>query len=254
VQHLAGAGHRPVSAEVMPSGVIEVAASGAATPASALPPALREAVHVTFVARQVAGDLHGYGGARVNDRSQGDRCTTGFSVEHQVTGETGVTTAAHCDGMDEYEQPWSVTSFDFPFVDQHLGTSGDVEWHSTTGHIDVAEYYADGSPNDLRQVNSVETGVATNNIYCLYSHVGQQRTCDGVRSTYVAIFTTGLASNLVGMDDNNALPGDSGGPWSYGTEAAGSVVGWYWVPFGNHDAWSRGWSYDNALDVEILTQ
>ena len=254
VRHLVGAGHRPVSAEVLPDGRIEVAASGAATPGSALPPALREGVHVTFADRQVAGNLHGYGGARVNDRDGGDRCTTGFSVEHQVTGETGVTTAAHCDGMDVYEQPWSATSFDFPFQDQHIGTSGDVEWHTTTGHVDVAEYYADGDPADLREVNSVETGVAANNVYCLYSHVGQNRTCDGVRSTYVVVFTTGLASNLVGMDDFNAQPGDSGGPWSYGTEAAGSVVGWYWSWFANRDAWSRGWSFDNALDVAILTQ
>jgi hypothetical protein len=253
VGHLAGAGHRPVSAELLPDGRIEVAASGAATPGSVLPPALREGVHVTFADRQVAGNLHGYGGARVNDRSDGDRCTTGFSVEHLVTGETGVTTAAHCDGMDEYEQPWSTDSYDFPFQDQHIGTSGEVEWHTTTGHVDVAEYYADGDPSDRREVNSVETGVAANNIYCLYSHVGQERTCDGVRSTYVAVFTTGLASNLVGMDDFNAEPGDSGGPWSYGTEAAGTVVGWYWS-FSNHDAWSRGWSFDNALDVEILTQ
>jgi streptogrisin C len=254
VKHLVGAGHRPVSAEVLPDGQIEVSASGAATPGSALPPALRDGVRVTFADHQVAGNLHGYGGARVNDRSGGDRCTTGFSVEHQITGETGVTTAAHCDGMDEYEQPWSTDSYDFPFQDQHIGTSGEVEWHTTTGHIDVAEYYADGNPADLREVNSVETGVATNNIYCLYSHVGQDRTCDGVRSTYVAVFTTGLASNLVGMDDFNAEPGDSGGPWSYSTEAAGSVVGWYWSWFANRDAWSRGWSYDNALDVEILTQ
>ena len=254
VKHLAGAGHRPVSAEVLPDGQIEVSASGAATPGSALPPALRDGVRVTFADHEVAGNLHGYGGARVHDEDQRDSCTTGFSVEHQVTGVTGVTTAAHCDGMDVYEQPWSADWYDFPFQDQHIGTSGDVEWHTTTGHVDVAEYYADGDPADRREVNSVETSVATNNVYCLYSHEGQNRTCDSVRSTYVVVFTTGLASNLVGMDDFNAEPGDSGGPWSYSTEAAGTVVGWYWSWFANHDAWNRGWSFDNALDVEILTQ
>jgi hypothetical protein len=56
------------------------------------------------------------------------------------------------------------------------------------------------------------------------------------------------------MDDDNASPGDSGGPWSYQTEAVGTVVGWYWVPFGNHDAWSPAWLFDSALDVDVLVQ
>jgi hypothetical protein len=170
-----------------------------------------------------------------------------------VTGETGVSTAAHCSGMTVYEQPWSTITDVLVWQDQHIGTSGDVEWHTTRDHVDVAEYYADADPADLREVNSVETGAAVNNTYCLYSHVGGNRTCDQVRSTYVAVFTTGLASNLVGMDDFNAEPGDSGGPWSYSDEAAGTVVGFYWMPFGSHDAWSRAWSFDNALDVEVMT-
>jgi hypothetical protein len=59
---------------------------------------------------------------------------------------------------------------------------------------------------------------------------------------------------LIGMDDYNAEPGDSGGPWSYQTEAVGTVVGWYWAPFGNHDAWSPAWLFDSALDVDVLVQ
>lgn len=253
VQHLADAGHRPVSAEVLPSGAIQATATGAATPASTLPPALREGVSVTFVPQPAVGELSGVGGAKVRDASGGDRCTTGFSVRHRVTGESGVTTAAHCTGLDWYEEPWSTYSTDYPFQDQHIGLSGEVEWHTTRGLGDAAEYYADGNIGAIREVNSVESSVAVNSTYCLFSHVGQSRTCDDVRSTFVTTFTTGLASNLVGMDDMNAEPGDSGGPWSVSTEAAGTVVGWYWN-FGNHDSWSRAWLFDDALDVEVLTQ
>jgi hypothetical protein len=253
VQHLVGAGHPSVSAAVRPNGTIEVAASGAAKPGSALPPALREAVRVTFVPHAAAGDFSAQGGAKVLDTDEGDRCTTGFSVRETGGTKTGVSTAAHCDGIDRYEMPWSSDWTAAPFEDQHLGLSGDVEWHTTQGTIDAAEYYADGDPDELREVNRVETGVAFNNVYCLYSHVGQDRTCDTVDSTIVTTFTAGLASFLVGMDDMNAEPGDSGGPWSYSTEAAGSVVGWYWS-FGNHDSWNRAWFFDGALGVQIITQ
>ena len=111
--------------------------------------------------------------------------------------------------------------------------------HSSPTHHDPAEYYADA--NDRREVNSVETSAAVNNTYCVYSRMQGNRTCDQVWSTFVAILTfDGLASNLVGMDDNNAVGGDSGGPWSYSTEAAGPSSA-PWVPFQTHDVWSRAW-------------
>jgi hypothetical protein len=257
VRLLAGAGHRPVSAQVSPGGTIDVAANAPRLPGAVLPPALSEGVTLRFVDQPVAGDLHGYGGAKVRNTTTGLRCTTGFSVEHRTTAETGITTAAHCDGMNRYEQPWSsapLNDIDFPFRDQHIGGLGEVEWHATVGHSDLAEYYADNSPSARREVNSVENGTAINNIYCLYSHVGHTRTCDRVASTSVVLFTTGLSWTLIGMDDMNGEPGDSGGPWSYGTEAVGTVVGWYWAPFGNHDAWSPAWLFDSALDVDVLVQ
>jgi len=255
VRLLADSGHRPVSAEVTPAGTIEVAANAPRRPGAVLPPALSEGVTLRFVEQPVAGDLHGYGGAAVRNSSTGSVCTTGFSVEHRVTAETGITTAAHCDGMNRYAQPWSTLyDIDFPFRDQHIGGLGEVEWHATVAHSDLAEYYADNSPSERREVNSVETGTAINNIYCLYSRIGGNRTCDSVTSTSVVLFTTGLSWTLIGMDDKNAEPGDSGGPWSYQTEAVGTVVGWYWAPFGNHDAWSPAWLFDSALDVDVLVQ
>jgi len=64
---------------------------------------------------------------------------------------------------------------------------------------------------------------------------------------------SGLASDLVGMDDNNAVPGDSGGPWSYSTEAVGTVVGYIWLPFGWHDTLSRPWRFDTAVGAVVKT-
>lgn len=255
VRLLADAGHRPVNAEVTPAGTINVAANAPRQPGAVLPPALSEGVTLRFIEQPVAGDLHGYGGAPARNRSTGSVCTTGFSVEHRVTAETGITTAAHCDGMNQYTQPWStVYDIDFPFRDQHIGGLGEVEWHATVDHSDLAEYYADNSPSERREVNSVESGTAINNLYCLYSRIGGTRVCDRVTSTSVVLFTTGLSWTLIGMDDKNAQPGDSGGPWSYQTEAVGTVVGWYWTLSGNHDAWSPAWLFDSALDVDVLVQ
>ena len=135
-----------------------------------LPPALSEGVDVTVTDRQAGGELHGYGGAKT--RSSGSQCTTGFSVRSLLTDATGVTTAAHCNGMAFYEEPWTDNyDIEFPLQDQHIGINGDVEWHATLDHVDLAEYYADDSPSARREVNSVETSAATNNLYCLYSLV-----------------------------------------------------------------------------------
>ena len=255
VKHLAGAGYTNVGAAVLADGTIEVAVTGEPRPAAALPPALRDGVRVTFAVHAVAEDHHTYGGAYIHDTGGGS-CTSGFSVESLSGPETGVVTAAHCGGIDHYHQPQTnpTITYDLIWQDQHIGLSGDVEWHTTANddHVEVAEYYADVT--DRREVNSVETSAAVNNTYCLYSRMQAQRTCDQVWSTYVVqITSSGVASNLIGMDDNLSVAGDSGGPWSLSTEAAGIVKGAQWVPFGWHDTWTKAWAFDSAIDVAVMT-
>lgn len=244
-------GYQQVGAAVLADGTLSVAVTGTSQPGLALPSHLKNGVLVTFADHDVAPDFHTYGGAYIHGSSS--QCTTGFSVELQTTGDLGVTTAAHCSGMNHYHQPEGGPAYDTFWEDQHLGLYGDVEWHTTPDHSVLAEYYAD--PTDRREVNSVETSTAVNNTYCLYSRMQGTRTCDQVYSTYVVMLTSsGLASDLVAMDDSNSIGGDSGGPWSYSTEAAGIVKGSLWLPFKNHDTWSKAWRFDEAIDVEVLTQ
>ena len=251
VEFFGDAGYEQVGAAVLPGGQIEVAVNGASRPGSQLPPALRNGVHVTFADHEVAANYHTYGGAYIHEIGVAT-CTSGFSVESLITGEEGVVTAAHCDGMNHYHQPQGGPQYSMFEEDDHLGLNGDMAWYTTPAHRVEPEYYAD--PTDRREVNSVETSVAVNNTYCVYSRVQGTRTCDQVWATYTALLTfDGLASNLVGMDDNNNVHGDSGGPWSNGTEAAGIVTGYLWVPFQTHDVWTRAWLFDNSLDVVVQT-
>ena len=258
VRFFGDAGYQLVGSAVLPSGLIEVAVTGEQTPGAELPPLLSDGVRVTFVGHDVVEEFHTYGGAYVHGSSS--ECTSGFTVQSQLTNETGVTTAAHCSGIDHYHQPQGGPSYDMVFEDEHEGLNGDVQWHTTlpdqngVQHADLAEYYA--SPTDLREVNSVETSAAVNNTYCVYSRRQGTRTCDQVYSTFVTslTFSGGLVSNLVAMEDLNAVPGDSGGPWSYSTEAVGSDRGSQWIWFKTRDVWSKAWLFDSAIDVEVMTQ
>jgi len=246
-----GHGYEQVAVAVLPTGRTEVAISGQRRPGVALPLSLRGGTRVRYTDQDVSLDHHTFGGAEVSSSSS--ECTSGFSVEHETTGETGATTAAHCDGLDTYLQPLTNISYDFDFEDAHLGLFGDVEWHSTPNHSDLAEYFA--NVTDQREVNSVETSSAVNNTYCVFSRQQSTRICDDVWSTIVVqVSGSGIASDLIGMDDRNTVAGDSGGPWSFSTEAAGGVKGAIYLPFGWHDTWSKAWKFDNAIDVDVLTQ
>jgi hypothetical protein len=75
-----------------------------------------------------------------------------------------VTTAAHCSsnaGVYDYFEPETGDTYEIHFEAEHEGWVGDVQWMSTP-HLDLAEYYANETPWDLREVNSVETSAAVN--------------------------------------------------------------------------------------------
>lgn len=251
VRYFADAGYKQVGSAVLADGRIEVVVTGQPKPGINLPQQLTKGVVVRYVNRDVVVNEHTYGGAYIHGANT--QCTTGFSVRSLITDETGVSTAAHCSGMNHYHQPEGGPAYDTVWEDQHEGLNGDVEWHSTD-HLELAEYYAD--PTDRREVNSVETSAAVNNIYCVYSRMQGTRSCDDVYSTFATSSTSGggLVSNLVAMDGDNTVGGDSGGPWSYSTEAVGGHRGDQWIMFNTRNVWSRAWLFDSAIDVEVIVQ
>lgn len=190
-------------------------------------------------------DFHAYGGRQVyGDSSQ---CTSGFSVYRVSDDRTGITTAGHCTGMHTFDAVSPESDFEMWHKGEHQGAYGDVEW-KTTGHYELAEYYA--RPSQIRSVTSVTSSFSTDCVVCLYSRRQAQRTCDYVYSTSTS---QGGDRRLVAMENMNGVPGDSGGPWSYGTEASGVVKGAKWSWFKWRDTFTKANLFNSALGVRVLT-
>lgn len=210
-------------------------------------------IYFVFTKQPIDVDLHARGGRRVSGSS--GSCTSGFSVERISDSLNGIATAAHCTGVNTFDAESPEADFTLSHRGEHCSTHGDLEWKSS-GHFELAEYWA--SPTDLRNVNSRENWYSVNDTYCVYSRVSGTRTCDQVYSASVSqgssspgICNGGTAERLVAMDDTSAVPGDSGGPWSLSTEAAGIVKGTKWIWFGTRDTFSKTSRLDEALGVRV---
>eukprot|EP00281_Chroomonas_sp_CCMP1168_P024459 CAMPEP_0206226522 /NCGR_PEP_ID=MMETSP0047_2-20121206/8143_1 /ASSEMBLY_ACC=CAM_ASM_000192 /TAXON_ID=195065 /ORGANISM="Chroomonas mesostigmatica_cf, Strain CCMP1168" /LENGTH=452 /DNA_ID=CAMNT_0053649629 /DNA_START=67 /DNA_END=1425 /DNA_ORIENTATION=- len=195
-------------------------------------------------------DLHARGGRRVYGSGQ---CTSGFSVYRISDGLNGITTAGHCTGMSTFDAEFPEADFSLFHRAEHCGSHGDIEW-KTTNHIEPAEYWA--SPTDRRDVHSVEDWYCVNNWYCLYSRMTGTRVCDQVYSTSTSQSGCGgrTSYRLVAMDDLNGVPGDSGGPWSWGTMAVGTVKGYKTIWFSKRATFTKATRFDNALGVWVRTK
>ena len=80
------------------------------------------------------------------------------------------------------------------------------------------------------------------------------RTCDQIYSTFVVSFSGGtMIASLIATDNDNTSPGDSGGPWSFGTIADGGHRGDQWIWFGWRNIFSRAALFPAALGVEVMT-
>jgi len=196
-------------------------------------------------------DDHARGGRQVS--GGGFVCTSGFSVYRISDGLNGITTAGHCTGMNLFDAEFPEADFALFHRDEHCGSHGDLEW-KTTNHIELAEYWA--SPTDRRNVRSVETWYSVNNWYCLYSRMTGTRTCDQVYSTSTS--QSGCQNRkshrLVAMDSRSGIGGDSGGPWSWGTKAVGTVKGAKTIWFKWRSTFTKASRFDNALGVWIKTK
>lgn len=190
---------------------------------------------------------HSRGGNWLRDGNVNE-CTSGWSVSGP-SGD-GIITAAHCDGLDKFLQP-GVTAYSMTFRNQVYGLGGDVEYH-TTSHIELDEYY----PNDstIWDVASVKTtSTMVGNSVCAYGRASNNRTCNH----------TVTATNVTSTDENGVTVGklakatngsifqlgDSGGPWSVGTQAWGIHVG----VSGSDALFLPGQQAQNALGVSIKT-
>ena len=241
--------HPEVSAAVMADGQILLAVPGELK--AELPKDLLDGVKIAEGPERLSNlEVDIEGGRRVYATSGGS-CTSGFSVRRISDGTTGIATAAHCTGINRIAVPGPDVALSHRA--EHLGFFGDVEW-KTSAEPEVDNYWA--SPTQLRDVSMVwpAGSFATNMVTCVHSRVQGTRSCDRIYSTSVSSTVNGrTASNLVATDNDNTVPGDSGGPWSFSTIADGIHRGDKWIWFGTRNVFSKADLLPAALGVEVMT-
>ncbi len=165
---------------------------------------------------------HSWGGAglRVNGVFN---CTSAFTVKRASDGVEGTLTASHCEGlnqMDENDGSGGVTlTFSAPFASEHIGTFGDIEWH-TTSHVDYPEFWSTATSRRPVQGRIANSQISQNAFVC---HFGRSSgySCGNVSSVSTnSTFEwagcggcTVTARDMVAVVNANSAGGDSGGPW-----------------------------------------
>jgi hypothetical protein len=214
-----------------------------------LPEEFQKGVQLTVSDKLGNTAEHGYGGlgAYVGGTFN---CTTGWTVV-SPSGTTGVSTAGHCTGINQAWQPGH-GFISLSFQQQHRGYWGDMEWHTTPGHVDEAEFYA--HPNTRRDTLSVEPwwGFTVGESICMFGRSTNSRECGlDVQNPWWSCTLDGfLTDSLVRMDGDVTIGGDSGGGWSWNNRAYGSHVGdcsW-------QNVFSRVDDMNEAIGVSVLTQ
>lgn len=234
-----------------------------ALPASAeqvlalLPAEFRRGVRLDVTDADVAIDEHAYGGMWVRDFGVNE-CTSGWSVTDGVT--TGVTTAGHCDGINEIVEP-GVGVHDLIHRAEHRGQWGDVEWKTSLhmeppdAHIEhPAAFYA--SETEVRAVAAVEpqANITVREAICVYGRSSNAQDCSHtVYRTSISCTSNGVFNDrLVAMNaKNTTIPGDSGGPWYFNFTAYGSHKGGCTIDGAMRNVFSVADLYDEALGVTV---
>ncbi|MCA1783760.1 MAG: S1 family peptidase [Intrasporangiaceae bacterium] len=213
--------------------------------------ALEHNVDVVYVDAPVGTDDHTYGGALTTTGSAGTPpgCTTGFVVVNASSGARGVATAGHC-ANDRWYNMGSSNNYSMDYVNQHRGSWGDFQWHTTT-HNHYDDFYWDwGSRRDVQSVQSA-SNIALGDIVCRFGRTTGSH-CDGVYATNVSKTSNGYTyGRLVALGSRQADTGDSGGPWFNGATAWGLHQGSANVNGAARDVFSKADYIDEALGLGL---
>jgi streptogrisin C len=187
-----------------------------------------------------------------------NECTSGWSVTDGVT--TGVTTAGHCDGINEIVEPGVGVHPLIPWT-QHRGPWGDVEWKTSlhmeppAAHMEhPAAFYA--SDTEVRAVAAVEprANITVGEAICVYGRSSNSPDCSHtVYRTSISCTNNGVFNDrLMAMHaKNTTVPGDSGGPWYFNFTAYGSHKGGCTIDGVMRNVFSVADLYDEALGVTV---
>jgi len=214
---------------------------------SGLPAELRASVALTVSDAPVSGADDAFGGMQLRDDGANE-CTSGWSVWKASSGTTGVTGAGHCLGINQIVDP-SAGVLWLTFQAQHEGQWGDVEWYTST-QVERAKFYP--YETAIKDVHAVEpvSQITVGEYVCLYGRATNGRVCSQVEDeSAICIFSGKTHERLVQMNDDVAMPGDSGGGWSNGNTAFGSHSGHCGNP--SRDFFSVADLYDEAIGVSV---
>ncbi|WP_018348736.1 hypothetical protein [Longispora albida] len=218
-----------------------------------LPAALQNGVRITLTDTDVAADESAFGGMWVR-KDGANNCTSGWSVRRISDGLTGVTTAGHCDGIDEIVHP-GVGTHPLYHRAEHRGQYGDVEW-KTSPAAEPDDFYATAS--EVRDVAALEAraNITVGEAVCVYGRSSNSRDCSHtVMRTSISCTNNGVFNNrLVAMNaKRTTIGGDSGGGWSFNNTAYGSHKGGCTVDGATRNVFSVADLYDEALGVRVRT-
>jgi hypothetical protein len=192
-----------------------------------LPVDLRDDVAIEIVDHPMNVAEAAFGGMSATRGTDG-YCTSGWSVEHTLTGETGWSTAAHC------TDPGEVDGIRHPGDSIHpstlkrayLGSYGDVAWLDAPNENEPPKFYADH--DQIRDVYNVADGhdYPYGLSVCVFGRaswrdLGRGRTCAEI---WEPSYDCGT-SNLVVVRPDITIAGDSGAGWSRYHKAFGSHYG-----------------------------
>jgi len=195
---------------------------------------------------------HSRGGAWLGDDGVRE-CTSGWTVDGP-DGD-GILTAGHCRGLNEYYENGVLGPYSMTWRAQILGAAGDAEYH-TTSHVEEARFYSNSAT--LRNTLSLRsTNTMVGRTVCFYGRSSNLRTCNHVVQLVgetVGVAQPGggflITGNLAEATNVTSQSGDSGGGWSYASEAFGLHVG----AGGGFSYFLPGQVAEDQLDVTILLQ
>jgi streptogrisin C len=198
---------------------------------------------------------HGYGGAGIRD--DGTRlCTAGFVVRRNSDGVEGFLTDSHCEGINQIEENNTSggvnLTFSAPFVSEHIGVNGDIEWHTTT-HDDFPQFWSSNSSRRTVAARETNNGYVVGGLACHYGRFGGY-SCGEISHVNRSVTfqwdgcnCSRTAQNLVGTTGATSTGGDSGGPWFAGNTA----FGMHWGVVGGERVFSRAQRAESQFGVTI---
>jgi hypothetical protein len=223
-----------------------------------LPADLRDSVDLTIRPDIAVRDFSAFGGMWMRDLDDPDpeQCTSGWSVVDNSDGVGGITTAAHCPGIDKV---WHYGHGAHPvnYRGQHFGQWGDVKWYGVPNESEPDDFYAD--EDSIRDVTGIKprTQIMVNDSACVYGRNTNFRNCSlDVEDESIGCWRAGregpvFVDRLVAMDGIVSDTGDSGGGWSLVNQAWGSVVGVCPIGYFDHEVWSVADLYDEGMGVRV---